>query len=321
MITLRAGARLTGRELVVPGDLSLGRFFLVAALLMPEANLVIHGVGLNPTRSALLDFLVSMGASIKVLDVQQTGGELIGDLRVRARHVSHGRRDRRRADRGADRRDSGAGGAGRRQRTRAYRARRLASCASRKPTASPPSRPNFRRMGVEIETTPDGFHVPGRQSFHAAEIDSAGDHRIAMAFAVAALAADGPCVDPGRGIGQRVLSRVFQYTAADRPNMTELSWNAAVTLSGLVHDLNNVFQTLVDAADLLAGDPRYAKLSAAILRSVERGKNITASIQAGNGAGTPFEQILANAIAFVEDSLAAGRGPEISFACDSGTRH
>ncbi len=89
-----------------------------------------------------------------------------------------------------------------------------------------------------------------------------------------------------------------------------------LTLSGLVHDLNNVFQTLVDAADLLAGDPRYAKLSAAILRSVERGKNIAAGIQAGTGEDTPFEQILGNAIAFVEDSLEAGRGPEIAFACD-----
>jgi two-component system NtrC family sensor kinase len=89
-----------------------------------------------------------------------------------------------------------------------------------------------------------------------------------------------------------------------------------LTLAGLVHDLNNVFQTLVDAADLLADDPRYAKLSAAILRSVERGKNIAAGLQAGNGAGTPFEQILANAIAFVEDSVAAGRGPEIHFAYD-----
>jgi len=89
-----------------------------------------------------------------------------------------------------------------------------------------------------------------------------------------------------------------------------------LTLSGLVHDLNNVFQTLVDAADLLSGDPRYSKLSAAILRSIERGKNIAAGIQAGNGAGTPFEQILAHAISFVEDSVAAGRGPEIGFACE-----
>src|SRR5579862_560776 len=90
VIALHPGARLTGRELTVPGDLSSAAFFLVAALLMPEANLVIHGVGLNPTRSALLDFLVSMGASIKVLDVHQTGGELIGDLRVRASEIDGG---------------------------------------------------------------------------------------------------------------------------------------------------------------------------------------------------------------------------------------
>ena len=89
-----------------------------------------------------------------------------------------------------------------------------------------------------------------------------------------------------------------------------------LTLSGLVHDLNNVFQTLLDAADLLSGDPKYSKLSLAILRSVERGKNIANSIQSGTGSGTPFEQILANAIAFVEDSVAAGRGPQISFECD-----
>jgi len=89
-----------------------------------------------------------------------------------------------------------------------------------------------------------------------------------------------------------------------------------LTLPGLVHDLNNVLQTLVDAADLLSGDPRWTKLSAAILRSVERGKKIGASMQASGASRTPFESILANAIAFVEDSLIAGRGPEIAFECD-----
>jgi len=52
---------------------------------------------------------------------------------------------------------------------------------------------NFQRMGLEIELQQDGFEVPGRQRFHAAEVDSFGDHRIAMAFSIAALAADGPC--------------------------------------------------------------------------------------------------------------------------------
>jgi 3-phosphoshikimate 1-carboxyvinyltransferase len=191
VIRLRGGARLTGRELVAPGDLSSACFFLVASLLVQESNLVIHGVGLNPTRSGLLDFLVSMGAQIKVLEVHQVGGELIGDLRVQASGVTGGviegaltaalideipalavlgaaSRD------GLTVRDAGE--------LRVKETDRIATIEA-----------GFRQMGVEIETNPEGFHVPGGQRFHAAEIDSAGDHRIAMAFAVAALAADGPC--------------------------------------------------------------------------------------------------------------------------------
>jgi signal transduction histidine kinase len=89
-----------------------------------------------------------------------------------------------------------------------------------------------------------------------------------------------------------------------------------LTLSCLVHDLNNVFQTLVDTADVLSEDPRYVKHAGAILRSVERGKNIASSIRAGTTERSSFEQVLANAIGFVEDSVAAGRGPEIRFSCD-----
>jgi len=89
-----------------------------------------------------------------------------------------------------------------------------------------------------------------------------------------------------------------------------------LTLPCLVHDLNNVFQTLVEAADLLSGDPRWAPVSAAILRSVERGKGITDSMQQVEERPAPFETILNNAIAFAEDSLIGGRGPEIRFVCD-----
>jgi 3-phosphoshikimate 1-carboxyvinyltransferase len=194
-ICLRAGARLTGRELVAPGDLSSACFFLVGAMLVKEANLVIHGVGLNPTRSALLDFLVSMGAKITVLEVHQVGGELIGDLRVQASAVTGGVIEGAMtaalideipalavlgaASRGGlTVRDAGE--------LRVKETDRIATIEA-----------GFRRMGVKIETNPEGFHVPGGQKFHAAEIDSAGDHRIAMAFAVAALAADGPCAIEG----------------------------------------------------------------------------------------------------------------------------
>ena len=192
-ITLQPGAQLTGRELMVPGDLSSATFFLVAALILPEANLVIRNAGLNPTRTALLDFLNAQGALIKILDIKQSGGEVIGDLRVRGSKsgikggviegalaaalideipalsvlgaVSEG---------GLTVRDAGE--------LRLKETDRIATIEA-----------NMRRMGIQIDTAPGGFHIPGGQKFRAAEIDPAGDHRIAMAFAVAALAADGPC--------------------------------------------------------------------------------------------------------------------------------
>ena len=195
VITLQEGAHLTGRELFVPGDLSSAAFFIVAALLMRESNLLIHGVGLNPTRSALLDFLVSMGASIKVIDVSQTGGELVGDLRVRASKVAGGTVEGALTAALIDEIPAlavlGAASDGGLTVSDASELRvketdRIATLER-----------NFRRMGVDIETSPAGFHVPGRQKFHAAALDSEGDHRIAMAFAVAALAADGPSTIDG----------------------------------------------------------------------------------------------------------------------------
>ena len=195
VITLREGARLNGRELIIPGDLSSAAFFLVAALLLPESNLLIHGVGMNPTRSALLDFLVSMGASIKIVDVQQTGGELIGDLRVRSSKIAGGVIEGAMtaalideipalavlgaaSENGLTVRDASE--------LRVKETDRIATIEE-----------NLRRMGVQIKTTHDGFTIPGKQQVHAAEIDSEGDHRIAMAFSIAALAADAPSLIEG----------------------------------------------------------------------------------------------------------------------------
>jgi len=91
--------------------------------------------------------------------------------------------------------------------------------------------------------------------------------------------------------------------------------NRDPALPGLLHDLNNIFQTLVDAADLLSEDPRWQPISAAILRSVERGRRVTMSLQAGRAPRVPFQIILDNAIAFVEDAMLAARGPVIRFTC------
>ena len=190
-ITVTGRPRLQGRELRVPGDLSAAAFFLVAALIVPESSLTIHGVGLNPTRSALLDFLAEMGAQIKILGVTSTGGELMGDVLVRKSRIRGGLLEKARAaalideipvlavlgaasEEGLIVRDASE--------LRVKETDRIATIAE-----------NFKRMGLAITVREDGFEVPGRQSFHAAELDSFGDHRIAMAFSVAALVADGPC--------------------------------------------------------------------------------------------------------------------------------
>ncbi len=190
-ITVTGRPKLQGRELRVPGDLSSAAFFLVAALIVPESNLTIQGVGLNPTRSALLDFLAEMGAQIKILDVTSSGGELIGDISIRKSPIRGGILEKARtaalideipvlavlgaaSEEGLIVRDASE--------LRVKETDRIATIAE-----------NFKRMGLTIHLQQDGFEVPGRQQFHAAELDSFGDHRIAMAFSIAALAADGPC--------------------------------------------------------------------------------------------------------------------------------
>jgi 3-phosphoshikimate 1-carboxyvinyltransferase len=190
-ISILGPAHLEARELTVPGDLSSAAFFLVAALLIPDASITIHGVGLNPTRSALLDVLAGMGAQIKILEISQTGGELIGDLLIRHSRVRGGAIEGAQTAALIDEIPVLAvlGAASQ----EGLRVRDAAELRVKETDRIATIAENFRRMGLSIDVTPDGFDVPGNQRFHAAELDSFGDHRIAMAFSIAALAADGPC--------------------------------------------------------------------------------------------------------------------------------
>ena len=189
-ISLRGPASLHAAKLYVPGDFSSAAFFIAAALGLPGSNLVIQNVGLNPTRAALLDVLVPMGARIKVLNLDEMNGELIGDLHVESSALEGGELP---ADfvpglidelpmlavLGTRMRDGLAfrGAA----ELRVKESDRLRAVAD-----------NLRRMGAEVEEKPDGLNIPGGQKLHGAEVESCGDHRIAMAFAVAGLFAEGP---------------------------------------------------------------------------------------------------------------------------------
>jgi 3-phosphoshikimate 1-carboxyvinyltransferase len=146
-------------------------------MIAPECDIVLQAVGLNPTRAGLIDFLVGLGANIKVLNLEQSGGELIGNLQIQSGRNKGGLIEKEMtaalideipvlavlgamSEEGLTVRDASE--------LRVKETDRISTVAE-----------NFRRMGVAIEEAPDGFHVPGRQRFRAATLDSFGDHRIA----------------------------------------------------------------------------------------------------------------------------------------------
>jgi 3-phosphoshikimate 1-carboxyvinyltransferase len=192
VITLEGRPKLVARDLLVPSDLSSAAFFLVAASIVPGSDLLLRGVGLNPTRSALLDFLLSAGAQIRIVNFEHTAGEPSGDLQVSFAPVVGGAIEGDVAaalideipvlailgavsEKGLEVRDA--------KELRVKETDRIATVLD-----------NLRRMGVEAEELPDGMKIPGKQKFRGARVDSFGDHRIAMAFAVAGLIADGETV-------------------------------------------------------------------------------------------------------------------------------
>jgi len=188
-IAVRGRARLEGRKLYVPGDISAAAFFLAAGLMLPESNLVLQNVGLNPTRTAVLDLLIPMGGRVKVLNVEITNGELFGDLHVEPSPLQGGEIPPQAVPGLIDelpvlavlgtQTERGLSFHGAAE-LRVKESDRIAAVAE-----------NLRRMGAEVEEFPDGLRVAGRQKLRGAEIDSRGDHRIAMAFAVAGLVAQG----------------------------------------------------------------------------------------------------------------------------------
>jgi 3-phosphoshikimate 1-carboxyvinyltransferase len=188
-VRIRGGQRLHAIEGPVPGDISSAAFFLCAAALLPDSNLAIDGIGLNPTRAVLLDVLTTLGAQISVVDVEEHNGELIGSLVVRHGALKGmelaGAQSAALIDElpvlaaMAPFTEEGIVIADARE-LRVKESDRIAAIAE-----------NLRRMGAQVEEREDGLRIPGRQKLHGAEVDSAGDHRIAMAFAVAALRAEG----------------------------------------------------------------------------------------------------------------------------------
>ena len=196
-VSIAGPQQLKAIEAVVPGDLSSAAFFLCAAAMFPGSGLVLDSIGLNPTRAALLDVLTALGAHISVLNLEEKHTELVGTVQITGPAEGMGTTAVTGAlaaqlidelpvlaaigpytSGGLRIRDA--------RELRVKESDRIALVAR-----------NLRAMGAEVMEFEDGLDVPGGQTLHGATIDSGGDHRIAMAFAVAGLRAEGETLIQG----------------------------------------------------------------------------------------------------------------------------
>jgi 3-phosphoshikimate 1-carboxyvinyltransferase len=193
-IRIHPRPKLQPRQFIVPGDLSGSVFLIAAALVLPDSAIMLHNVGLNPTRTKVLDFLISIGASINLASVQLRDGELIGDVSVRYAPLTGGAISGPQVaemidelpmlaalgaytEHGIEIHDA--------QELRVKESDRIAALAA-----------GLQAMGAKVTEYPDGLRVEGTSSgkLRGAKVDPQGDHRIAMALAVTALGAEGDTV-------------------------------------------------------------------------------------------------------------------------------
>ena len=188
-VKIRGGQTLRAIEARVPGDLSSAAFFLCAAGLFPGSQLTLPDLLMNPTRARLLEMLLQMGLHISVVEMEEIHGETVGTIQVSGGKLSGAKIAASDAaalideipvlaaiapytEQGIDVRDA--------KELRVKESDRIAAICT-----------NLKHMGAIVEEREDGMTIPGGQTLRGAELDSFGDHRIAMAFAVAALRAQG----------------------------------------------------------------------------------------------------------------------------------
>ncbi len=215
-VSLMGGGRLRACAIDVPADISSAAFFLVGASIAPGSEITLEHVGVNPTRIGVLDILRRMGADLELLNPREAGGEPVADIRVRARRlrgivipedqvplaidefpalfIAAACAEGRTVLRGA-------------RELRVKESDRIAVMAA-----------GLKRLGIEALETPDGLVLEGGR-LTGGEVDSHGDHRIAMAFAIGALRAGGA-----------ITVRDCRNVATSFPGFTELAARAGLAI-------------------------------------------------------------------------------------------
>lgn len=192
-VTLRGGQRLqtTGR-LDIPADISSAAFFMVAASIVPGSDLVIQNVGVNPTRTGIIDILVAMGADIVLENRREQAGESVADIRVRHRGLRAVEIAGDLVPRAIDEIPVLAVAASYARGTTIIRD--AAELRVKESDRIATMVQELKKMGAAITERPDGMEIAGHDALAGARCESHGDHRVAMSLAVAGLAARGETV-------------------------------------------------------------------------------------------------------------------------------
>jgi 3-phosphoshikimate 1-carboxyvinyltransferase len=216
-IRLRGGGKLQACKIDVPADVSSAAFFLVGASIAPGSDLVLEHVGVNPTRTGALNILKLMGANLELINRREVGGEPVADIRVRAARLHGIRMPAEQVPLAIDEfpalfiaaacaeGETVLTGA---QELRVKESDRIAVMAQ-----------GLTRLGIEAMETPDGIVIQGGR-FRGGVVDSHGDHRAAMAFALAGLRAAGP-----------VTVSECQNVSTSFPGFVELAARAGLSIN------------------------------------------------------------------------------------------
>jgi 3-phosphoshikimate 1-carboxyvinyltransferase len=189
-IVIKSGNNLTGQNILIPGDISSAAFWMIAASIVPESEIVIKNVGLNPTRTGILNVMDEMGCNYKILDKSTIAGEPIGSINVK--YVSNLKPFKVEGDILPKLIDEipiltvaacFCGGVSEIKDAKELRVKetdRLKVMATQ-----------LKKFGANIIEKEDGLIINGDSKFHSAEVDSETDHRVSMSLAIASLLAKG----------------------------------------------------------------------------------------------------------------------------------
>jgi 3-phosphoshikimate 1-carboxyvinyltransferase len=184
-VTVKGGVELQAQEICVPGDISSAAFFIVAALITPDSELLIRDVGVNPTRTGIIDVLRSMGGSIELLNEREVSAEPVADILVRSSRLRGVRIEGKTVPRAIDEFPAICVAAACAEGTTSIRdARELRVKETDRINAMAV---NLRTLGVTVEECEEGMDIAGVERLGGGLVESFGDHRIAMSLSVAGL--------------------------------------------------------------------------------------------------------------------------------------